>query len=249
VAYKLKQTRKSLTIQTTIFIFVVILAIYLFLQSDFFLLQKVEVIGNQNLSKEKIVELADLPLKSDMFYLDLQRAARNLKIHPMIKDVQIYRKLPDSVVIKIMERTPLALIPDTEGFVLIDEEFIVLKKVKEISKFNLPLITGVIVPNGITNGQSVDNEKLLLAKQVIEATWDKAQNYFCEINLAQEDNIKMYTYEGIEVHFGDLSNFEHKYQLFKSLYNGKSVEQKLADIDYIDVSFEGLPVIKYKNGN
>ncbi len=246
MAYRIKQTRKSLTIQVTFILFIFIFAIYNFIQSDFFILEKIDVKGNKNISKSDILNVVNIKIGSNIFHLNLRQTSQNLNLLPAIKNVTILRKLPDTVIINVEERKYFAVIPYKNCFKIIDNEFIIIKNANKISSIDVPLITGINMPDNIQNGEMIDIKNKDIILEIVKLIWGEANTYFSEINLTEDYSIKMYTNEGIEVHFGDVTNIRDKFLLFKNLYLEKAKQNNLDNIIYIDVSFKGRPVIKYE---
>jgi len=88
-----------------------------------------------------------------------------------IKDARVSRRLPDTLVIDIVERTPAALWQDQGELALIDAEGVVLDRVQVDNMPDLPLLIG---PGA--NGQAEELGQLLdavptLKPQLASATW------------------------------------------------------------------------------
>ena len=88
-----------------------------------------------------------------------------------VKDARVSRRLPDTLVIDIVERTPAALWQNQGQLALIDSEGVVLDRVPVDKMPDLPLLIG---PGA--NGQEQQLERLMAAvptlkPQLASATW------------------------------------------------------------------------------
>jgi len=82
----------------------------LFAQNELFVIRKIETITSGRLTKEQIEEFGDFATGRNLFDVDLKRSRRKLMDVPYIKSVDIQRKLPSTLVVKVTERVPLARI-------------------------------------------------------------------------------------------------------------------------------------------
>jgi cell division protein FtsQ len=88
-----------------------------------------------------------------------------------VKDARVSRRLPDTLVIDIVERRPEALWQDKQRLALIDGEGVVLDRVRVDQMPDLPLLIG---PGA--NGQARELARLMdsvptLKPQIASATW------------------------------------------------------------------------------
>src|SRR5450830_1253121 len=90
---------------------------FVLLHSPVFEVRKVLVRGNHFLSEEKVRSAADIGLGVNIFNLKMAGVSANLKQVPMIKEAQVNRSLPSTVIITVVERVPLGLLPTKEGFI------------------------------------------------------------------------------------------------------------------------------------
>lgn len=235
---------QRILLQALLLCLIITIAFYFFIQSSFFNISTVVIKNNLFLSSGDIRQLADVPLGSNTFKIDDIRIKHNLMLHPMIKDVKIYRELPDVLTIYIVERTPVILIPSETGFLELDETGVFLKKVSTISNVQLPILTGVKVDTNITPGQVVVDEKLAKSMEFLSKVPVEYQAMLMEIELKDNQYI-IYTPEGIKAIIGNEENISQKLQILQEIINGGQLKGKL--IDYIDLTTVATPVVKYRN--
>ena len=103
--------------------------------------------------------------------VDVGAIRRRLLEFGWVKDARVSRRLPDGLVIDIVERKPAALWQNNEQLSLIDREGVVLDRVPVSQMPDLPLLIG---PRA--NGQAVALDRLLagvptLKPQLAAASW------------------------------------------------------------------------------
>ena len=103
--------------------------------------------------------------------VDVARIRERLLAFGWVKDARVSRRLPDTLVIDIVERTPTALWQNREQLSLIDGEGVVLDRVPISKMPDLPLVIG---PNA--NAHAAQLKRLLnavpaLQAQLASATW------------------------------------------------------------------------------
>lgn len=222
------------------FIFILVLAIFFFLQSSFFRVKNIEVTGLKQLKKEQVVALSGLAPGVNIFRADLRQAQSKIALNPMVGDVQITRKLPRTILVNITERKPLAIIPDKGSFIIVGDGGYVLARVKNLSSVNLPMLTGLKTA-GANPGKIIADEKIQIALKYLLTMSLNLRAAVSEINLTDVNNIRIYTIDGVEVRFGDDTRIADKIKLYGEVI-GQNYKNKIL---YIDISYKGSPVIKF----
>ena len=237
-----RRQKKWNVIESIFFVLLVLVTGYVLLRSPLFEVHRVLVRGNQFLSEEKIRSLADIGMGINIFKLNLAAVASNLKLVPMIKEVQVARSFPSTVVINVKERSPLGLLPTKEGFVEVDEEGVYLMKANAGTP-GLPVITGVQgeLPGP---GQVIRAERLVDALAVIGGLPTEAVTNLSEVHVDEDGQIKVYTTEGFQCRFGSATEIQEKGAVFSQLL--LELRKQGAKVMYIDLSSAGQPVVLYK---
>ena len=244
-AYRVIHTKKSRIMQTILIVLLLTFFIFLFMQSSFFNCKEVIVAGNIWLDEEYILENAGVPIGNNLFSIDERHIKSRLELLPMVQEVRIEKRLPSTLYIHIQERELAAIVVVHGKFILVDIEGFYIQNVEMIREFsNLPLITGLAVEENLLYGQQIENEALKAALEIVEQIWDKASIYFNEINIsAGENDIVLFTNEGIMVRIGSSENIYEKLVMFEKIYLNFMAEGNLSQWEYINVS-AGLPVIR-----
>ena len=130
----------SRTFVVAFWLFVLVLALLLLANSPLFRLQRVEVLGASLMQEGEIVERAGLQLELPLYAIDLNDAAARLREDPVIVEVRLRRRLPDTIVVTLKERRAVGFLTTREAFWAVDAEAIPLF-VTESPSLGLPLIT------------------------------------------------------------------------------------------------------------
>jgi len=103
--------------------------------------------------------------------VDVAAIRRRLLQFGWVKDARVSRRLPDTLVIDIVERQPAALWQDRQRLALIDSEGVVLDRVPVDKMPDLPLLIG---PGANARARDLDGlmtEVPTLKPQLASATW------------------------------------------------------------------------------
>src|SRR5712675_2519266 len=115
-------------------------------------LSTIDVQTDGPLQREQILHTADLHEGENVFRVNLSEVHDRLQQLPQVDEVQVVRKLPSEIDIKLIERKPIAWITSEKGMdnpfspeaaFLVDARGILMKEKKLLSEYlGLPLITG-----------------------------------------------------------------------------------------------------------
>ncbi|OHD10172.1 cell division protein FtsQ/DivIB [Sphingopyxis sp. RIFCSPHIGHO2_12_FULL_65_19] len=136
-----------------------------------FQVKKVEVVGADRIDRLKVYDIALAQKDRSMAAVDLEDVRGDLMRYGWIKDARVSRRLPDTLVVDIVERTPAAIWQHNNRLSLIDDKGVVLEPVTVATMPDLPLVIG---PKA--NQRSQDLGRLLaeassLKELLAGATW------------------------------------------------------------------------------
>ena len=136
-----------------------------------FRVKSVDVTGVQRMDSRPVFQIALDQKSMAMPLVDVAEIREKLLRYGWVKDARVSRRLPDTLVIDIVERQPAALWQDKANLSLIDSEGVVLDRVKVSDMPDLPLLVGP--------GANAQSEKLgillgavpTLKPQLESASW------------------------------------------------------------------------------
>ncbi|EQB15555.1 cell division protein FtsQ [Sphingobium quisquiliarum P25] len=136
-----------------------------------FEVQKVEVRGVERMDELPVYNIALGQVDRSMLSLDLPKVRAEMMRLGWVKDARISRRLPDTLVVDIVERDPVAVWQHDGQLHLIDVQGVVLQSVSPSAMPDLPLVVG---PSA--NRQTAGLNKLMenapaLKPMLAGATW------------------------------------------------------------------------------
>ena len=103
--------------------------------------------------------------------VDVSRIRERLLTFGWVKDARVSRRLPDTLVIDIVERTPSALWQDKQQLALIDGEGVVLDRVPVDKMPDLPLVIGAGANSKASQLKTIMANAPTMQAQLASATW------------------------------------------------------------------------------
>ncbi|HZK57154.1 MAG TPA: FtsQ-type POTRA domain-containing protein [Clostridia bacterium] len=200
------KTRISSLLFALLFIF---WSMYYLLQSDLMNLENIVLEGNSYVNKDEIVSISNLVINRNIFKYNLKEIKQNIMLHPYIKGVNVHRKLPNTIVVQIEERQEYAIILYMGSYIYIDEEGIVLRASDSYIASDNILITGIDFKNFKVGDkvEAINNDNLGLVMDLLKvANLITICDMISEINIGEESNIRIITFDGSEVLLGESKN-------------------------------------------
>ncbi|EGO62573.1 cell division protein FtsQ/DivIB [Acetonema longum] len=229
-------------VKLLLFAFIFVLATFLFLHSDFFLVGTVSIQGNHHLSKEEILQIAGIPERINIFRLNTTDIANKLLKDLRIYEVKILRKYPATVIINIRERQPLVYLANAYGFVQVDQHGLVLAAFKNIKYFNVPIVTGIRLGNAYT-GDTVNLPQLVPVLTYLSLLNERTLAQISEMSFRSPEEYTAYTVHSMAIILGKAERMEEKARLTNEIV--KDLENSKARAEYIDLSYIS-PYVKLK---
>jgi cell division protein FtsQ len=104
-------------------------------------LKRIEITGTSRVNKQTVLNAVDGQLGTPLALLDFGRIRAELSTFPLIRSYVTESVPPDTLVIRISERTPIALLQTAAGYSVIDAAGVVLQDAST-RPAGLPLLTG-----------------------------------------------------------------------------------------------------------
>jgi cell division protein FtsQ len=136
-----------------------------------FAVRRYEIRGVNRMDRQRIDAVVSGELRRAMPLVDLGALRERLLVFGWVADARVSRRLPDTIVIDIVERTPAAIWQHRQQLMLIDGSGVVLEHVRLERMPDLPLVIGPAA-----NLQTASFSRLLeaaghLRPQVAGASW------------------------------------------------------------------------------
>lgn len=107
-----------------------------------FAVKKVEVFGANRIDRVRVYDIALEQRDRSMLAFDLEEVRQDLLRYGWVADARVSRRLPDTLVIDLVERTPVAIWQDRGRYTLIDSKGVILPGVDPASVTGLPVLAG-----------------------------------------------------------------------------------------------------------
>ena len=136
-----------------------------------FTMRRVEIKGANRVSRLDIYNIAFDQPSMAMPRVDLEATRARLLRFGWIKEARVHRRLPDTLVIDVVERVPAAIWQNSGRLSLIDGEGVVLEPVRVEAMPDLPRVIGVSANRHLAALAGLLEAAPHLRPQVTDATW------------------------------------------------------------------------------
>jgi cell division protein FtsQ len=136
-----------------------------------FTMRRVEIKGARRVSRLDIYNVAFDQASMAMPLVDLAATRARLLRFGWIKEARVHRRLPDTLVIDVVERTPAAIWQQGGRLNLVDAEGVVLEPVRIEAMPELPLVIGRDANRHLATLEALLGAAPHLRPQVAGATW------------------------------------------------------------------------------
>ena len=88
---------------------------------DFFRVRRVEIEGTRYVSPDEIVSRLRIDTTASL-WADVDPLEQRVRQHPSVRDVRIVRKMPGTLIVRVTENLPVALVQAAAGLVAVDAQ-------------------------------------------------------------------------------------------------------------------------------
>lgn len=214
VERKMKRRRNFL--KFILLILLISLGLVFVLKTNFFIIDKIEITGNNKIKREDLIIASSINIGENIFKISIKSGEENIRKLPYTEEIKIRRKLPKTIIIEIIERKEIAQIKDISSFLIIDNKGKILE-LKDDENENLPMIIGLEIDNKI-QGDNIFSEMEFESKvEFIKVGHDIGiLNEIKQIDMENIDSINIKTNDDISIAFGNLNNIRYKLNLLYS---------------------------------
>ena len=177
--------------------------------------RQVEVVGAQLLTPLEVQQAAAVPDRQPLARVDLDGVRSRVRALPPVDRVVVRRSWPSTLVVEVVERTPVAAVPQQGQFSVIDRAGVPFRVVKEQPE-DLPLVR-VDLP-----GPSDVNTRSALT--VLAALSEELREQVVAISVATPAQIRLQLRKDRTVVWGDDTRSETKSQVATALLKQKGQE-------------------------
>ena len=223
-------------------ILLLVLGSVYFLRSSAFSITEIQIQGTHLAQPQEVLRLAEFARGQNLLLIDQEAIKRKISLHPLIQTVQLQRKMPHTLTVKVTERTPSALVLVPKGVVEVDNQGVFLRRLEGWPTQDYPLITGVQVPDTAGPGQTIAVATLQAALQLLGQAPAGLLPQIGELNVNQVGQMTMFLTSGVEVRLGHNTQWKEKLAALLALLNDPGYQSVEKTVRYIDFT-AAKPVI------
>ena len=179
--------------------------------SPTFKIQEISVKGNEQLTKEKIKELAEIKIGDNIFSKIGIVLEVKLKQNGYVEDAKINKIYPNKIEIEITERKKRFQIKtESESYIYIDEQGYILDFGTD--KLEIPTIIGMDIA-GIENNKRLDEKNLNIMENILQIREEcekiELADKITQIKVEDEYILNLEN-DGITINLGDATNLKNR---------------------------------------
>lgn len=199
-------------------------------RSSVFIVESVEIVGGKRLSTAQITELAALPRDVTLLRLPTKQIESRLERNPWISSAEVTRDFPDTVRIRVAERTPAALVGvNSKSRWLVDRAGVWLAAQSTSATSTLILVRDVDGLDPVA-GKRTQSETLLNALAVLSRLDKGLAPRIRAVSAPSIDKTALVTRDGVEVFVGTADDIVRKQQVA-----AKILQEQAGNVVYINV--------------
>lgn len=194
------------------------------LQTSLFDIANIELIGLKKADKDDIIKLLDIYQGQNIFLVKTDEIKAGISAIPQVKEATIVRKLPNTLIIKIIENKAIAYVKYMNSYLELGEKGNIIRIVPSLSDKAI-ILKGIKI-NEVAIGERIKTqdqfallEGLEFAKKFIDLNFYGIFN--CRkisIDISNVNNFTVYL-DKFMIKFGDKSNIEYKLKLLREVLN------------------------------
>jgi hypothetical protein len=148
-------------------------------KSEYFLVRTIRVQGADLLDPVDIAQRAGVTTADNILFLDTGTVKYRVELMPYVKSCKVRRIFPDTVILSVVERQPVATLLVHNSPFAIDAEYTVLERLGGIDTHPGPYISEIVIlDKPVEPGDRLEIDTIEAALSV----WDA----FCETNMSED---------------------------------------------------------------
>ncbi len=164
-------------------------------KSELFRVSSVQIVGCRHLTQRDVLRLSRVTVQDNLLSLDLRSIAKNIETDPWVRTVEVRRRLPDQLMIRVQERIPVALLKARRLY-LVGDRGRIIEAVSRGNYRSFPIITG-LRPEDIKDLKQGNPQSIQRALQLIsmasKGTRTLGINNISQISVARDGSMLVYT--------------------------------------------------------
>lgn len=199
-------------------------------RSALFTVETIEVMGNTRLTTEEVRSLAAVPADTTLLRMAGSAIEERVESSPWVAGAVVSREFPDTVRIRVSERTPVALLDiGTAAFSLVDGDGYVLAEQTPEETVTIVVIRDVEDLEPVP-GIRLESEALLNALQVWQGLSPEMRGLTRAISAPTVDRTALITKDDVEIFVGSAHDIARKDAVARTI-----LAEQAGTVAYINV--------------
>ncbi len=215
------------------------------LHAGMFQIAGVDVKGAKQVSEAELREISGVFTGQNIFKADLETSIRRARANPWVKDVRIYRRLPNRISMVVTERIAFALLDTGAGWYVMDSDGVVIDRIvrENASAWQLPVVA--VKDCRIRSGEQVTSEGAAEALMLISEIAERGGWRMPEVTIqAASPETLSVLYADHEFKLGT-GNYAEKLRRLAEIM--ADVKQRGLEISSVDLRPERQAAVMVKN--
>lgn len=211
-----------------------------------FPIRAVEVTEGPRLSRDDLLALLALKPGQGLLSTDVARLRKVLQSHPWIRRAEVHRVFPDTLVVEVNERVPVAVLHAGGQEFLLDMEGALLAEASEGTYQGYPVLTGIEYQEMLSQSDGVAER--LRAGITLATLLEEAGANRMEVDVRTPGDVVAY-HSGFRIRFGE-GAFEDKVDRYGRVFDRWGVQDGVAarkEIE-VDLRFQDRIIVRDKGG-
>ncbi len=236
-AYRRGEKMASFLKRGTIFFLIIVFFSIAFLGvkllTQKFYVREILVFDNNHLDTKEIIASVKIQKGESFFDINLNEIDKRLKQNRWIKKVTLRKQFPNTLIVKVKEAVPKALLSRKKRLYLVDEDGKILERMKGVTTHFLPVIKDISPKNEKEMSEAIKMADVLSKKNMFankESVEIGIESYGLKLNIDGEI---------IKVGYG---NYSAKFDRWIELE--PEIRRKGLPIKYVDLRFKDSVIVK-----
>jgi cell division protein FtsQ len=200
--------------------------------------RKVQVVGAKHTDAADVREATGLDEGPNLLLVSTGDVASSVETLPWVRSADVHRRLPGTVRVKLVERTPALVVTVAAGTWTIDGSGHVLEE-GAVTK-DLPTLTGSVIA-GLEPGERLDAPEIKAGLAVWRSLPKKIKAEVASVVAASRERVALILRDGTMVRYGGAEGLRSKNEVLLVLLRRLDAEGRSAT--YVDISVPTSPAI------
>jgi cell division protein FtsQ len=199
-----------------------------------FAVRHLEISGAQHTTTVDVEAVRQRYIGTNLFHLDIAGLRRDVSSLPWVSRVEIEKKLPDTLRVRIVERTPIALVQANDSIRYVDDRGVAFAALSPAAgDSDLPLISAA---------QPEDLPRCVAILRTLRAHDPDLYSRISEVHPLPPSGFAFFDRELHAFVYANEEELSSKWRDLRSIARAEHLER--GDIAYADLRFNGQVVIK-----